>query len=315
MTMLLIQYGANTNIQDKTGGSALYIACANHKIEIVVELLKANADPNVKTKNGWTPLMISTKKNYTDIVDVLLQHGADPNFPLPTGETPLTSASKNEFIETVKLLLKYPAVDIDGDRALAFAANKGHRDIVDLLLPICQKKAYQSVSQTSLASSASSGIESDRGSIITGTTISSGSTTADTASLSTGISVDSGIEVEKKKITKISHIRSVSQISLVSATSSGIESDMGSIITGITSPGSTTADTPSLSNVDSGIKVEKKKVDHIDGASIISGDSGVGLGKKSERKEKYEQAASPYWNRESVRKIIEEACVTDPTLQ
>ena len=217
---LLLQYGANTKIQYETGESALYIACRQHhaskNIKIITDLLKAGADPNIKTMNGWSPLMISSIKNYADIVDTLLYYGADPNLSSPTNQTPLMLASEKGCKEVVQVLLQYPRV-ADGDtaHALMLATQKGHRDIVELLLPLQasanKKGLYRSVSQISLVStisSHSSGIESDRGSIITGTTISSGSTTA---SLRTDISVDSGIEVGRKKDHKdgasiVSHI-------------------------------------------------------------------------------------------------------------
>ena len=214
MVKLLLEYNVDVN-HIANGATALYMACKNNAIHIATDLLKSGADPNIKTMNGWSPLMLSSIKNYADIVDTLLYHGADPNLSSPlTNQTPLMLASEKGCKEVVQVLLQYPRV-ADGDtaHALMLATQRGHRDIVDLLLPLeaNKKGLYRSVSQISLVStisSHSSGIESDRGSIITGTTISSGSTTA---SLRTDISVDSGIEVGRKKDHKdgasiVSHI-------------------------------------------------------------------------------------------------------------
>ena len=71
-------------------------------------------------------------------VEYLLDAGAKVN-AIDTVEqfTPLMHAAAEGQTEVVKVLLKYKAdpdlKDVDGDTALSFAAQKGHREVIRLL--------------------------------------------------------------------------------------------------------------------------------------------------------------------------------------
>ena len=166
---LLLEAKANCNFQTDDGITSLYIASQNGHAEIVTLLLNADADPNLKTVSGQTPLHIAIQNGYSDIitlllgsnvnpnlqtsngttplmsaivfkklqaVQVLLVKGADPNLQHSSGVTALMFACQAGYLDTVELLMKYgadPSIKSDGLTAPKIAADRGHKDIVDLL--------------------------------------------------------------------------------------------------------------------------------------------------------------------------------------
>lgn len=68
----LIEQKANVNIvQEKTGVTALGLACKNGEYEIVEMLLAAGANPNVKDLSGKDALQWATDNQYLGIVDLI----------------------------------------------------------------------------------------------------------------------------------------------------------------------------------------------------------------------------------------------------
>jgi len=75
---LLIQSGANINLQDKYGWTALMIACEYSPVSVIQMLIDAGADTNLQTRDAWTALMIvSPKENNTLTIEILLNVGAN----------------------------------------------------------------------------------------------------------------------------------------------------------------------------------------------------------------------------------------------
>ena len=54
---ILIQHGADLNIQEKYGRTALYWAAGNGHNEVTTALIKAGADLNIQTEDGKTVLL------------------------------------------------------------------------------------------------------------------------------------------------------------------------------------------------------------------------------------------------------------------
>ena len=79
----LVAAGANVNLQDKTGKTALMNAVLHNNTEIVRVLVAARADLNLKDYYGWTALSEAAKEGYTEIVRVLIAAGADPDTLTP----------------------------------------------------------------------------------------------------------------------------------------------------------------------------------------------------------------------------------------
>ena len=116
----LIAKGINVNEQDEHGWTALQLAAAYGRGDIVDALLaNKRADPNIKNSVGRTALMYAAALGYTSIVEALLTAGADPN------ATWLIDP-ENTTDETSWMLA--------GETSLMLAAWSGHSDIISLLI-------------------------------------------------------------------------------------------------------------------------------------------------------------------------------------
>jgi len=101
----LLLHGADVNIPDDSGTTALYYAVELELPATVQVLLKYGADPNVRGPQGETSLMLAARQNQGEVARLLLEHGADLN-----------------------------ALDEDGYTALAYAADYGSDQVHAILL-------------------------------------------------------------------------------------------------------------------------------------------------------------------------------------
>jgi len=74
----LLKSGADPNIKNNYGNTALILAAEEGQTAIVGSLLKSGADPNIKDNSGSTALIRAAEMGRTAIVDSLLKSGADP---------------------------------------------------------------------------------------------------------------------------------------------------------------------------------------------------------------------------------------------
>ena len=75
--MALIKLGADVNIKNNSGETALYTAVWDCSYEVVKAFIDAGADVNVKNNRGETPLSCAVKyKAKGKIIDLLLAYGA-----------------------------------------------------------------------------------------------------------------------------------------------------------------------------------------------------------------------------------------------
>ena len=110
---LLLDHGADINIRDKDGKTALmlmYSHSLNEDNDITRLLLERGADTNIRDKNGKTALMyVLRSPTLEDDLPLLLEHGADINNQDKMGKTTLMYATEMGDVIAVILLLKYGA--------------------------------------------------------------------------------------------------------------------------------------------------------------------------------------------------------------
>jgi ankyrin repeat protein len=134
---LLLERDADPNIRNRFGDIALIEASIKGHIDIVKLLLNNDADINIRDSYGWTALRMASSYGHIDIVIFLLDHGADPNIIDNDGNTALFKASYNGHSDIVILLLDNGAdpniINDDGNTALTIAESEGHNDIARLI--------------------------------------------------------------------------------------------------------------------------------------------------------------------------------------
>ena len=105
-TTLLLNNGADPNIQCTMGETPLFQAVDMEKIDHVKLLLKNGADPNIPNDDGLTPLHLAVIKQNIPIVKILLKYNANPNIKSKLyQQTPLHLAIKNNTDPMILLLL------------------------------------------------------------------------------------------------------------------------------------------------------------------------------------------------------------------
>jgi hypothetical protein len=105
---LLIQRGANINLQDGFGRTALHLACANAQCDrhhaCIDYLLFNGADVSIHDLHGKTPLHIAANEGCVECINKLLEHKADPNARDESGEIPLHIAARMMHLECMEAL-------------------------------------------------------------------------------------------------------------------------------------------------------------------------------------------------------------------
>jgi ankyrin repeat protein len=163
----LVAAGANPDLVDPDGATALTISIINANYDLAVQLLEAGADPNVvDSAAGMGPLYAAVDLHRlavghgrpnprtvgtldaAGVVQLLLEHGADPNAALTkpimqrhhtagdgalgAGATPFMRAAKSGDVVVMRLLLAAGADPLvampNGATALVFAAGSGWRN-------------------------------------------------------------------------------------------------------------------------------------------------------------------------------------------
>ena len=85
--LLLLQLGANANVRNHQGWTAIMIAVSTGDEKIVTALLDNGAEVNVISHNRQTPLYIADANGFSQISRILLRSGAKKlPFRIPKGE-------------------------------------------------------------------------------------------------------------------------------------------------------------------------------------------------------------------------------------
>jgi ankyrin repeat protein len=86
---VLLDRGANINIQDSMGWTPLFHAIFHQRTQIIPLLLEKGADTDVKDYRGFTPTHMAMRTESLAVVNLLLAHGVDLDAPNNVGVIPL----------------------------------------------------------------------------------------------------------------------------------------------------------------------------------------------------------------------------------
>nr|XP_019936155.1 PREDICTED: ankyrin-3-like [Paralichthys olivaceus] len=165
MVTTLIDSGANVNLCDTQGYTALLLAAELGHFEVFRVLLEKQAKMDATLRDRSSALHLAVHSGSVPLVQTLLEKGSDPNIAGPKGQQALHLAAQSDRSDMVGLLIKagaqVNAVSRDGLTALHLAGQQGHADTVIQLL---QNKADPAVKdklgRTALHWAASSPVES-----------------------------------------------------------------------------------------------------------------------------------------------------------
>ncbi len=135
----LLKQGADPDLRQPDGATALHWAAFRDDQHVVGLLLTAGADVDVANELGATPLWLAAENGSGAMIERLLAAGADPNVELPEGETPVMTASRAGAADGVRALVAAGA-DVNaaersrGQTALMWAVAQGHDDVAAILV-------------------------------------------------------------------------------------------------------------------------------------------------------------------------------------
>src|SRR5207247_10256570 len=91
----LLDSGADVNVAQADGTTALHWAVYNDDAETAALLVKRRANVNAANRYGVPPLSLACTNGNGDLVKLLLDAGADANASLQGGETVLMTAGRS----------------------------------------------------------------------------------------------------------------------------------------------------------------------------------------------------------------------------
>jgi ankyrin repeat protein len=95
MTEFLIENGADVDLKNEKGWSALSLACREGSAKTVKVLIDHGADLESRTPEGCTPLMSAAQRGSEPVIRLLVEAGANVHAKDNKGETAVTLARQN----------------------------------------------------------------------------------------------------------------------------------------------------------------------------------------------------------------------------
>jgi ankyrin repeat protein len=127
-SQLLLENGADPNGSPKSSHARPLVGAAQTgQVNIATLLLRYGANPNMADKNGTSALLWAMDGGYLDMVKLLLSSGAGTEAVGPDGMTPLLWAASKQKIRLLELLVENKANinarDLAGQTAIMLAAS------------------------------------------------------------------------------------------------------------------------------------------------------------------------------------------------
>ena len=136
----LLEGGANVNIPQADGMTALHWTVYHDDAETAGLLVRSGADVNAENRYGVPPISVAATNGSADIVTLLLDAGANANAVLRGGETVLMTAARTGSLGAVRALLAKGADPNAREEreqtALMWAAAEGHAAVTHALLEV-----------------------------------------------------------------------------------------------------------------------------------------------------------------------------------
>ena len=138
----LLANGADVNVRDAYGATALMNAAHSGNLEMLETLLSAGAEVDARDELGWTALLkacfnADLNRGFPEIVARLIAAGADPNVKITYGIRPLMLAAGYGEAGVCQALLAGGADVLarnDGDlTALMMVKDKFYVEVINLL--------------------------------------------------------------------------------------------------------------------------------------------------------------------------------------
>jgi len=103
---ILLDQGANINVQNSEGGTAVILAgWETNNLDLVALLVEHGADVNIPNVNGDTPLIDAADKGKNDILEYLLINGADVDVKNNEGLSALDMAREAKNSGAIDMLM------------------------------------------------------------------------------------------------------------------------------------------------------------------------------------------------------------------
>lgn len=123
---LLLAQGADPNLANAEGQTALHLAMETDDPQAVQRLLKSGAKLNLQNQAGQTPLALALEKRTFALASLLLKAGANPQL-LPAGQNSLLPAVLSSYADLQAAADWMPAEQLQAERA-------AHQQVLQQLL-------------------------------------------------------------------------------------------------------------------------------------------------------------------------------------
>lgn len=133
---MLIENGADIELPNEDGHTALYSACIRGQIETCRHLID-KAELNSKNNDGWTPFHVASYLGHVAIVELLIEKGANIEILNNDGGNALLIAAAHGKTEVAMLLSSRMDLNFQNEKGwtpINAASMYGHVDIVRLLV-------------------------------------------------------------------------------------------------------------------------------------------------------------------------------------